>query len=114
MGGGVSRPLGNSHGNNAELHRELVAHALLRREELKGATGSKYNTYAREVAKDVIREIKREEREEQQENEAGMYSEDTRTQMRNAERNKQFIERNKMAKEDKPGKRKGGRGRRRD
>jgi len=108
MGGGVSRPLGNSHGNHAQLHRELVAHALLRREDLQdmSARGARYNTELRKLAQRAVREVEREGEDDEQ---VAMYSEDTRAQMRNAERNSQYFERNKMAKEDKKGKRKGGR-----
>jgi len=108
MGGGSSRPIGNSHGNNALLHQQLVEHALLRREEMqemarRGARKYKPNPTMQQVVREVEREI-------QDDEQVAMYGEDTRLQSRLAESNRQYDERTKMMKEDKPPKR-GGRGR---
>lgn len=100
MGGGISKPagnpLGNSHGNHALLHQQLVQHALLRREDLQDMSrrgASKYNamTEVHMGAYEALREIQRDD-----------------------ERNREYEERNKMTREDKnrPTGRGRGRGRR--
>lgn len=63
MGSGISSPLGNSHGNHAKLHRDLVAHALLRRKDMQeiSARGKeKNNTELENIARRVVREVERE------------------------------------------------------
>lgn len=110
MGGGISIPIGKSHGNNALLHQQLVEHALSRREERQEMAQRgqvRYNTNLRRLAQGVVRGV---EREAEGDEEVAMYDEDTRLQSITAERNRQYGEITKMMKEDKPPKR-GGRGR---
>ena len=108
MGGGSSRisPLGNSHGNHALLHQQLVEHALTRREEMRELAergASRYNamTEARVGAYQALREIRREDREREVGEELEMYGEDSRLQSRTAQQNREYDERNKMSREDK-------------
>ena len=76
MGSGISTPLGNSHGNHAQLHRDLVAHALLRRKDIQeiSARGEeKNNTELEDIARQVVKGI---EREGQRNEERSMMKED--------------------------------------
>jgi len=118
MGGGISipagNPLGNSHGNHALLHQQLVQHALTRREDLQDMSrrgASKYNAMGqlRMGVYQALREIQLEDREREDDEQTEMYGEDSRLQSRTAERNREYDERNKMTREDK--KRPTGRGR---
>lgn len=120
MGGGISipadqSPLGNSHGNHALLHQQLVEQALTRRAEIQSIAergASRYNAMGqlRMAGREVLREIQRDDREREGDEEVEMYGEDSRLHSRIAERNRERGENRSMAREDKPPPRKVRRG----